>query len=107
MNSVNFKPTRQSSIGTSLCGYVKTSYSKLVELFGEPNSDGDGYKVSTEWVLKCHKGIVTIYDYKSTALYDDETLSVEAFRELPEYNWHIGGNSQELANELRLFIESR
>jgi len=103
-----FKPTKQSTVGTSLCGYVKTSYANLVRLFGEPNSEGDEYKVSTEWNLRrSGGGVATIYDYKETNLYDSDGMTVDEFRQLPEYNWHIGGNSQEIAIELREFIESR
>ena len=36
--------------GTSLRGYVDTSYANLVPLFGEPD-EGDEYKVDAEWTL--------------------------------------------------------
>ncbi len=66
---------------TCLQGYIKTTYEKLVESFGEPdyNNDGDG-KVTCEWRLKFADGTVaSIYDYK------------EKSTPLEEYNWHIGG----------------
>ena len=65
-----------------LQGYVKTTYDKLVEVFGEPHFFG-GDKTTCEWNLKFADGtIATIYDYKeySTPMY--------------EYDWHIGGYNQ-------------
>ncbi len=82
-----------NSNGTSLRGHFICSYQDLVRVFGEPNCEGDEYKVSTEWVISDIEGNVwTIYDYKMTDLYDDNTMTVEEFRNLPEYEWHIGGH---------------
>jgi hypothetical protein len=68
--------------GTSLQGYITTTYDKLVETFGAPNG-GSGGKINCEWILKFPDGtIATIYDWK-----------------LPQtpknlYNWHIGGHNK-------------
>jgi hypothetical protein len=48
---------------------------------------------------------VTLYDYKETDLYSSDNPSVQEFRNLPKYAWHIGGQSQEQAEELKTFIE--
>ena len=68
--------------GTSLQGYIPTTYSRLVEKFGEPRRTcGDG-KVTAEWILEFEDQIVaTIYDWKTN--------------ETPEglYRWHVGGRS--------------
>jgi hypothetical protein len=94
--------------GGSLQGYFTTSYKKLVKLFGEPNSEGDDYKVSTEWTLKSPKGkIVCLYDYKQTKMYDSDGLTIENFRKLKSYDWHIGGNSTEDADELVAYLKSK
>ena len=91
--------------GTSLQGYFSTSYRQLVDLLGEPNADGDGYKVSTEWVLEDEDGnVATIYDWKETELYGDSSISVEQFREYSSYEWHIGANSQITANRAIQFL---
>lgn len=74
----------------SLIGYYTTSYRKLVDMFGPP-SDGDGYKVSTEWIVTYNDSTYTIYDYKDTDLYDEFLPSVEEFRSKCYYKWHIGG----------------
>ncbi len=73
---------------TSLKGYFKTSYVKLFELLGEPVS-GEG-KVSTTWILKIKGKQYIIYDYKQTDLYDEDLPTVENFRKLDSYLWHIG-----------------
>jgi len=75
--------------GTSLQGHAHTTYSKLVDTFGLPHSDGDGYKVDAEWVLLFSDGTVaTIYNYKDGKNYEGENgLAVEDITD-----WHIGGN---------------
>jgi len=101
-----FKPTKDSIVGTSLTGEFTCSYKDLVNLFGPPNSEGDGYKVSTEWVLKNEDtgAILTIYDYKMTELYDEDYCTVEEFRNLPSYEWHIGSKGKKNADTLIQFL---
>jgi hypothetical protein len=68
--------------GTGLKGYITTYYHELVEKFGEPEKGGD--KTTVEWCLEFDDGTVaTIYDWK---MYDTP---------MGEYDWHIGGKSQE------------
>jgi hypothetical protein len=68
--------------GTSLVGYVRTTYAKIVEVFGEPDHRG-GDKTTVEWALQFDDGTVaTIYDWKE-------------YRTPKEvYDWHIGGFSK-------------
>jgi len=67
---------------TSLQGYVKTTYDKLIEVFGEPHYY-DGGKTTCEWTLKFADGTVaTIYDYKEDTTPKDD------------YDWHVGGFNQ-------------
>ena len=82
------------SEGTSLQGYVTTTYDALVATFGEPNR-GAGDKTNVEWVLligvtpvpsssdltpaATDGVIVTIYDWKQEVL------------PRGEYDWNIGG----------------
>lgn len=75
---------------SSLIGYVSAPYSKLVEVFGEPNSKGDQYKVDVEWVLEFQDGTVaTIYNWKNGPSYCG--LRGESVEEMTE--WHVGGFS--------------
>ena len=70
---------------SSLQGYVKTTYDKLVEIFGEPTyTDANPYeKVNCEWAVTADtdEGFVkfSIYNWK------DGKIPTE------EYDWHIGG----------------
>lgn len=80
--------------GTSLMGYITVKYSDLVLAFGEP-MESDGYKVSGEWIfIEEESGeVFTIYDWKSTDLYDSDLKSVEEFRALKtKVQFNIGGN---------------
>lgn len=70
---------------SSLQGYVKTTYDKLVETFGEPTyTDANPYeKVNCEWAVTADtdEGLVrfSIYNWK------------DGFIPTEEYDWHIGG----------------
>lgn len=82
--------------GGSLRGYISLVYSDIVLAFGEPMPEGDEYKVSSEWIFYNDETgeHFTLYDWKSTNLYDDELPSVEEFRASQEpYEFHIGGES--------------
>ncbi len=74
--------------GTSLSGYLTMKRSALVELFGEPMSDGSGDgKVCCEWTIEAtdedgKAGVITIYDWKNysrAAMKDDYS------------DWNVGG----------------
>lgn len=70
---------------SSLQGHIKTTYDKLVELFGKPTySDADPYeKVNAEWSVMADtdEGLVrfSIYNWKTGSVPTDD------------YEWHIGG----------------
>lgn len=75
--------------GTSLQGYVDTSYRDLVAAFGEPACYVNE-KVQAEWVLRTADGhAVTIYDWKTGA-------PVETIRE-----WNVGGHDVIAVDVLR------
>ena len=77
--------------GSHLLGTIKTSYDKLVEMFGEPNG-GSCDKVHNSWDIEFEvydtRGEVedtvyaNIYDWKE----EDGSMSKRG-----EYEWHIGG----------------
>ena len=78
--------------GTSLQGYVRSTYDALVAAFGEPqegpNADIDG-KVTCEWRMEADidgKHVVaTIYDWKVGRT------------PMGKYDWHIGGSDKRAA----------
>lgn len=85
------KKTNNADVnGTCLQGYVYATYAELVEAFGEPSHDGDGYKVDAEWELEQDGKVVTIYNYKDGLNYlgEPEGTPVENIN-----RWHIGGKS--------------
>jgi hypothetical protein len=100
---VVFKPTKDWGSGSGQ-GDFEASYDDLVKLFGEPE-ESDGYKVSMEWTLKDEEGnIVSIYDWKSTNLYDSSLPSPEEIQELDSFDWHIGARNKEDATNLIGYI---
>lgn len=72
---------------------MPASYKALRAKLG-PSIGGDGYKVSTSWLVNDKvTGIVfEVYDYKETNLYDSSLQSVRSFRSRPSYDWHIGSS---------------
>jgi hypothetical protein len=106
--------TKDGGGGTSLQGEVTTSFAKLLLAFGKPTytgrrgNGGDG-KVSTEWVFRdpATGDTFTIYDYKATSLYDPDAPSVKAFRELPEYEWHIGAKNKAAAERFIVWLRAQ
>ena len=84
--------TGQAVNGTSLVGYVKTTYARLVEVFGQPTftNDADAFeKTQAEWVIVFDNGLVaSIYDWKQYEAGVPQGL----------YDWHIGGTTEEVVN---------
>ena len=69
--------------GTSLRGYIHTTFWHLVSVFGDPHLV-NGDKTNAEWILIFNDGtIATIYDWKEPTV------------PLGYHNWHIGGLSQD------------
>lgn len=70
---------------SSYKGVIKTTYDKLVEIFGKPTyTDADPYeKVNAEWSVMADtdEGLVkfSIYNWKTGSVPTEE------------YEWHIGG----------------
>lgn len=104
--------SNRSANGTSLQAYTRPmTYAQVVAVIGAPNVEGDGYKVSTEWCIEDTErmagAVVTLYDYKATALYDEEGgMSVEMFRESVPYEWHIGAHNVVAAQNFKAWLET-
>jgi len=82
--------SRGRAMRTSLQGYVRVSYARLVKSFGKPLK-GDGYKTDAEWVLKAPDGtIATIYNYKDGKAY----LGRKGKPVSKITDWHIGGKKK-------------
>lgn len=75
-----------------LVGAIEADYQSLVNTFGEPNSTGDDYKVSCEWVLRFEDGTyATIYDWKVSKKYRGDYYGIDA---KDNTDWHIGGTTE-------------
>lgn len=92
--------------GTSKLGSISLRYKDIVMAFGDPISFDD-YKVSGEWVFQDDEtgAVFTLYDWKSTYLYDPGLPSVEEFRAL-EYpvTFNIGGNGKMSVEEFKSLL---
>lgn len=97
---------QRAADGTSLVGDIRANYSDLKALFGEPG-DGDGYKVSTEFVIRFVDGeVATIYDWKASDLYEDGAYPVSTIRSDDwDGDWNIGGTSAKVAQRIKDILE--
>ncbi len=78
-----FEVTRDPNVsGGWLQGYIGSSYTELVSVFGQPTylSTDVHDKTKAEWCLKINGVTVTIYDYK------EYNKSLDRISE-----WHVGG----------------
>lgn len=89
-----------NSGGTFLIAEIKTSYSKLVSLFGEPTV-GDEYKIDAEWEIEFEDGTVaTIYNWKDGKNYcGSDGLNVQNIKD-----WHIGGKDIRAFENLKILF---
>ena len=77
--------------GTSLQGYVDTTYGELVKAFSEPGA-ADRYKVDAQWLLEFADGtLATIYNYKTGHNY----LGLRGTDVEHITDWHVGGHQPE------------
>jgi hypothetical protein len=83
--------------GTSLRGYITTSYDELAEIFGEPDygpNDHSGDKVTCEWSLQFEDGTVaTIYEWK------------HGYTPMDRCQWNIGGKSMDAVVRITQTVE--
>lgn len=71
--------TYANGTGSSLQGYITTTYDRLTRVFGQPVG---GDKTTAEWAIQFKDGTVaTIYDWK------------EFSTPVGQYRWHIGGQN--------------
>jgi predicted dehydrogenase len=79
-----YKVNQKNSIadGTSLKGYIETTYNNLVNLFGIPKEGSSDGKTTCEWIIEFQDGTVaTIHDWKTKTTPKDI------------YKWSIGGHT--------------
>ena len=94
---------------TSLKGYLKTTYDKLVEVFGEPTmTDASPYeKVNAQWAIEFK---VPFTD--DTGIEDFETVTATVYNwkdgyiPTEKYDWHIGGVDSEAVDCVEKVLDS-
>jgi hypothetical protein len=87
--------------GTHLQGHIDAKYSELVDLFGKP-TNGDGYKVDAEWIVKFADGTLsTIYNYKTGKNYCGK--AGKATEQITD--WHVGGVTIQSLNSVQIAID--
>ena len=85
-----------------LVGEIRASYHGLINIFGEPDyrAEKKGENSAVEWHLNFFDGtFASIYDWKTSDVYDPEMLPVEDVDE-----WNIGGATEWAAFLVRLTI---
>lgn len=97
-----------SNDGTSRMGDMMIAPADLVLAFGQPG-ESDGHKVSGEYTFHDEEsGVVfTLYDWKSTSLYDSSGPSPDKFwsKTIP-VPINIGGNHKGGVEEFKQMIKS-
>ena len=94
---------------SSLQGKIKTTYDKLVEVFGEPTmTDASPYeKVNAQWAMEFK---VPFTD--DTGIEDFETVTATVYNwkdgYIPTevYDWHIGGFDNEAVDCVQKVLDS-
>lgn len=88
-------------LGTSKLGELEdVTYEELVNVFKEPNSKGDQYKIDVEWILHTPVGIATIYNWKNGKNYNGEVgKNIEDITE-----WSIGGNDKRVVDFIKVIL---
>ena len=80
------------SNGTSLKGYVETTYKNITKKLGEESfyENSSEEKTQSEWILEFKDGkIATIYNYKTGRT------------PIEKYDWHIGGHDVEVVKRVQ------
>ena len=84
--------------GTSLQMRLSMPYSWLVEFFGEPNAEGDGYKTDVEWAFERDGVVATVYNWKDGPNYTGGGRIEDLM------DWQIGGHDQRAVELINVLI---
>lgn len=92
--------------GTHKQGELQTTFGQLLAVFGMPE-ESDGHKSSGDWIFESKAGdVFTIYDWKSTSLYDSSLPSVDEFRRSPAIvTFSVGGRGN--ASDFLMWVSWR
>ena len=108
-NIIEYEVSESGKSGSSLQGYVTTTYDKLIGLLGKPTyMDADPYaKVNCEWVLE-----VKYFEEEGMEDYDYERETVTIYNwkdgRIPteEYSWHVGGTTYNATDVVDMIVDN-
>lgn len=90
--------------GTGLFAEVVLSPADVVRRFGNGH-DGDRYKVSRRWVFRKGDLVFTLYDWKSTSLYDPDLWSpADLWSSSVPWDLNIGSKAPATAADVEEFV---
>ena len=90
--------------GTYRFDEVAISPASIVRRFGK-GSNGDGYKVSRQWVFRKGDLVFTVYDWKSTGLYESGMWSPDELWACKEpFDLHVGSKFPATERDVAEFI---
>jgi hypothetical protein len=91
---------------TSLVEEVEVAPAKVVRALGAPHRRADAYKVSGLYSFVDGPRVFTVYDWKATALYDEDLPSPLAFwNGQSKVCLSIGSNSDDVTDFKRWLLE--
>lgn len=94
VEQLHFTVGRADTDGTYLQGHLPVPFTRLVQVFGEPESLLD-YKVAFWWRIEFHGHIVaTIYDWKASSRYAEGRPTPQEMRAMNFDRWNVGGKSR-------------
>lgn len=87
--------------GTSFFGdVIYTTKNRLIELFGDPETNTDLPKVTCEWNLDFLGFPISVYDWKFAENHGRWFLDDEGIY------WHIGGRSKDETNAFKRYVDT-
>jgi hypothetical protein len=94
-----------ASDGTHCFAEVQLGPASVVRCFGK-GFDGDGFKVSREWVFRRGHLVFTLYDWKSTALYERGMWTPDELwaSEWP-FDLHVGSKDPATKKDIEEFVD--
>jgi hypothetical protein len=97
------KATPEEPNDTYLQGTISAEYSTLIRVFGQPHSDGDGYKTDAEWEVVIDGVVATIYNWKNGKNYcGSQGREVWSIKQ-----WNIGGHSREAVTKVNAYLREK
>ena len=120
MNVIDFENDSAIDLNmSSLQGTIKTTYAKLVEIFGKPtHNDSDPYeKVNCEWMVEA--SVQRPDDWNGDSFWEEDTgghidyvpFSIYNWKTgyvpTEEYEWHIGGFDMEAVDVATAIINGK